>query len=252
MKVSNEVDSHEYTIEQFIDVRERPTAEFHVEVEGTRATFVIDSEITEFINFFWDFGTGSMFPSNNPTYDFRANGTYEVEMVPFSYCFGDTIRQTINIFAPPVAAIERYEDTNCNRKVVSFFNRSANTDGQTEWFFAGGTPSYSKNKDELVIYNKSGAYDIMLVVKNEYGYDTTHQTINVQVSPITHIKRTLCVGESMEVNGVIYDNTRVYGEERIARAAGLCDSVVIVDLKFFNDEIITNLRPIYVQGKQLR
>ncbi len=251
LKVSNEIDAHEYTIEQFIDVREPPKAEFHVEVEGTKATFVIDSEITDFINFFWDFGTGSTFPSNNPTYDFRSNGTYEVAMVPFSYCFGDTIRQTINIFASPVAIIGTHEDTNCSRKIVSFFNRSGNTDGDTEWFFQGGTPSYSKNKDELVIYDKSGTYDVMLVVKNEYGYDTTYQTIHVQVSPLMRINRTLCVGESIEVNGRIYDNTRVYGEERIARGAGLCDSIVIVDLKFLNDEIITNLTPTLCAGETL-
>lgn len=91
----------------------------------------------------------------------------------------------------------------------------------------------------------------MLVVKNEYGYDTTYQTINVQLSPLTRINRTLCVGESIEVNGRIYDNTRVYGEERIARGAGLCDSIVIVDLKFLNDEIITNLTHTLCAGETL-
>lgn len=239
LKVSNDAGEHKYTIEEYIDVRDKPTAEFHPEIDGTKATFVIDSEIDEFINFFWDFGTGSLFPSPEPTYDFRRNGTYEVKLVPFSYCPGDTITQTVVIAALPEAAFRAVEEESCDRKVVSFINQSLNTDDSATWYFPGGTPSTSTNRNQVVVYRESGAYEAMLIVKNEEGQDTITQMIDVAVAPLTRITGTFCESESFVVNGTTYGKERVYGEESIPRGEGLCDSMVIVDIRIEREPITT-------------
>lgn len=250
LKVSNDAGTHEYTIDQYIDVRDKPTAEFHAEIDGTKATFFIDSEIDDFINFFWDFGTGSTFPSPQPTYDFRNNGTYEVKLVPYSFCPGDTITQTITISAPPTATFRAIEEENCDRKVVSFINLSQNNMDNAEWYFPGGSPSISTNKNEVVIYRNSGTYEAMLIASNENGQDTITQMIEVDVSPITRITETLCESEFIVINGTTYGKDKVYGEEHIPRGAELCDSIVIVDLKI-SKEPITHYSELLCAGESI-
>ncbi|UKN02145.1 S8 family serine peptidase [Paracrocinitomix mangrovi] len=41
-----------------------------------------------------------------------------------------------------------------------------------EWFFPGGSPSYSTDEKPLICYDGEGTYDVTLVVKNGVGVDT--------------------------------------------------------------------------------
>lgn len=52
--------------------------------------------------------------------------------------------------------------------------RDISTPPPTEWSweFPGGNPSMSSEQNPVVLYSDNGAYDVQLIIKNDFGYDT--------------------------------------------------------------------------------
>ena len=67
-------------------------------------------------------------------------------------------------------------------------------------------------------------------------------TLNVRVSFTTEIsaeiRQTLCPGESIMVNGNIYNQARPSGTERISNDMG-CDSLILIELSFYEAAVLT-------------
>ena len=73
-----------------------------------------------------------------------------------------------------------------------------------------------------------------LIGASAQGCDSTIQ-INLQFnSPVVNtLQQSLCIGESLMVNGMVYDQSQASGTEVITGgAANGCDSTIIVDLQF--------------------
>ncbi len=239
LTVSNILGEHTYNFQQYIDVKQTQSVDFEVVQNGNMVDIVLDTPPIEFTSFYWDFGNGIMFPSYNPSHNYNQNGTFDITLVPLSYgCPGDTIVKTITISQMPQAAFSTREEASCIRTTVSFMNNSSGDPETYQWFFPGGMPDYSEDFAPFVSYEEAGEYEVTLVVTNEFGRDTTRQIVSVDsVSPMTDINLSLCRGQSVVVNGVVYDESNPFGTESIPIGAE-CDSLINVRLNF--DSVIRN------------
>ena len=87
-----------------------------------------------------------------------------------------------------------------------------------------------------VLFNESNpSQDIYLAGRDRYGCDSTIRVNFFFEAPITvNLDTTLCDGESILINGNIYDETNLSGTERLAGANNNgCDSVVSIQLNYY-------------------
>lgn len=67
---------------------------------------------------------------------------------------------------------------------VTFNDLSSNDPDSWDWFFEGGSPSTSNAQDPgQILYDKLGAYDVRLVVSNEFGTDSVLIENYIRVVP---------------------------------------------------------------------
>ncbi len=52
---------------------------------------------------------------------------------------------------------------------VQFTDLSSNSPDEWEWYFEGGRPTQSNEKNPIVSYSEPGTYDVILTTKNEGG-----------------------------------------------------------------------------------
>ncbi len=232
LRVTNALGEHSYAVEEYIQVRPIPTADFAYDVEGMDVTFNVSTQNEGDMQFNWDFGDGRAYASDAPVHQYHENGMYEVNMLPYDGCMGEAVTQMIAISAPPKAEMKTNLFVTCEQTAVSFTNLSSNTDGKSTWYFPGATPSFSGEQDVTVSYRESGTYEALLIVQNDIATDTIRETITVEVSPRSYFEPTICPGDTVFMNGNIYHQYRLYGIERYARGEGQCDSLVVVNVQF--------------------
>lgn len=100
----------------------------------------------------------------------------------------------------PVASFRNDDTAFCLPKLVQFMDSSKNFATSRKWYFEGGLPSFSTEKNPSVSYTTAGQYDVKLVVGNQYGEDSLelNNYIIAESAPIIDItagKTTLCPGE---------------------------------------------------------
>ncbi len=172
-----------------------------------------DSIVTVNIDFFapaiGDFSTeicpGSNIVFNGTVYD--ENNTNGTEILMGQSANGcDSIVNVSITFSDPV--ISQIEETFCSGAVLT----------------VNGT-DYDEN-------NPTGTEVLPGAAAN--GCDSTIE-INLQFITTVEVDRseTLCPGESISVNGVIYDENNPSGTELIPGGGGICDSLITIDLSFF-------------------
>ncbi len=82
-------------------------------------------------------------------------------------------------------------DNKCAPAKVQFSNKSEFYPDSFFWFFNGASPAQSNEENPEVIYNEGGKFDVSLITKNSFGYDTLimseliqlEEKINLQFSP---------------------------------------------------------------------
>ncbi|NJL77392.1 MAG: hypothetical protein HC892_22525 [Saprospiraceae bacterium] len=127
LKVKNTAGENEYVFQRYITVYEKPTVAFEANIQGTEVQFMMNQPAVFGVNYFWNFGNGLAYPAINPTQRYQRNGQYEVTLVARNErCASDTIRQTIQIAAPPIAKLRLSPQTYCDRTVANFVSISEN------------------------------------------------------------------------------------------------------------------------------
>jgi len=123
------------------------------------------------------------------TMEYPGIGTYDVMMVDSSYCGLDTAIITIQIVAPPFAALTSSQDTICEGETITFNNLSGGGANGYFWNFGDGSgwnPSAGGNVNHT--YNNSGDYIIQVVANINGGTaactDTASLDIHVLPSPL--------------------------------------------------------------------
>jgi PKD repeat protein len=123
--------------------------------------------------YYWDFGNGNTSAEKNPKAYFEKAGQYTVTLIASNADrMKNTFKQTIVVYASPVADVEiNVDESDMKTRKVVFKNKSENADNFI-WNFGDNTTSNSK--EAIHNYNKNGRYSVTLTASSQYGCtDTT-------------------------------------------------------------------------------
>ncbi|MDZ7778287.1 MAG: PKD domain-containing protein [Bacteroidales bacterium] len=92
----------------------------------------------------------------------------------------------------------------CQNEFISFYSDNTNNNYNYQWFFPGGTPSYSnEGNTPEVQYKTPGQYDVTLIVSDDFNQDTKIKSEYIQVLAKPEIElglnKTVCQGEELEI-----------------------------------------------------
>jgi gliding motility-associated-like protein len=133
-------------------------------------------------------------------------------------CFSNTTDTVIVypvVCGPPVAGFS-YNHSICRYSCVTFQDTSVIQPLAYKWYFTGGIPDSSSERNPTVCYNvesgnaPGGKYPIMQIVTNILGQkDTVIDSIIVKISPVAginngHVSETIEVGNAVTLNALNY------------------------------------------------
>ncbi|PCI98845.1 MAG: hypothetical protein COB15_05270 [Flavobacteriales bacterium] len=161
---------------------------------------------------YWGLGYDSIlnwsaWPPTLPlTMEYPGIGTYNAMLIDSSFCGLDTAYITIQIVAPPTAALTISKDTICEGETVTFNNLSGGGANSYSWNFGDGTGWQNMGGGGTsYTYNFTGDYVIQLAVFIAGGTasctDTASIPIHVLPSPVANFNFDNNNGcDSMTVN----------------------------------------------------
>ena len=250
LKVTNAAGSHTIELDDYIEVKGLPEAGFSHTTEGSFGFFTITIE-NDSTDYLWDFGDGFVFPAYNPSHFYFLNGEYEVLLIATNACGSDTTSQIVNIAAPPIADFGITVLSDCPPFEVKFQDQSTASPSNWIWDAEGGSPTNPVGANPVVSYSEPGTYTTTMIVDNGVATDTISKTFSLTAGAVTNINQTLCRGESITVNEVIYDESNPSGTETIEGGTiDGCDSIIHVSLNYF-DENSFNLELQLCQGQSI-
>ncbi len=135
----------------------------------------------------WNFTQGIPGTSNEPRQLVRypLKGTF-----PVSLTVENTAGANTKTISKAITVRDRFKPTaifSASSRQISLGSEVIFTDlstgGPTSWlwYFEGGTPEYSEQKQPVVAYNLDGTYDVKLIVKNNAGIDSIAKEGFIQV-----------------------------------------------------------------------
>ncbi|NOT38104.1 MAG: PKD domain-containing protein, partial [Saprospiraceae bacterium] len=128
----------------------------------------------------WDFGDGTSSTDQNPEHVYR-DGRYDVILSVKNACGTTTTKRTVTIGAKPIAGFSVTNSNGCVPYTVKFQNNSTATAQTFEWFFPGGNPSTSTDKEPTITYSTIGNYDVKLIARAGVESDSITQVSFIKV-----------------------------------------------------------------------
>lgn len=170
------------TKDKYITIDSLPLPLFDANINGANVTF--DNNSLYFKSHHWDFGDGTSSTEENPSHTYK-DGRYDVVYTASNGCGSSKLKKTITIGSKPIAGFTVANPKGCVPYTVQFQNTSTNTAKFFTWYFQGGNPSTSTDKEPLVQYNSVGKYDVKLVASSGPESDSISQSqyITVQEGP---------------------------------------------------------------------
>ncbi len=159
---------------------------------------------------------------------------------PNALCSNDTLRFDLNVNAElPATLYLSYQFANKTvyDTLIAFTNPYPAVLVPSVWGATPGNVVVTVDKIKDVQCERSGL----------------NTSLNFVLNPKreTTIQPTLCKGSQLIVNGIIYDENKPSGVEIVPSGlAGVCDSVIQVNLKYY-PEARGNARPVVCQGDQI-
>jgi PKD repeat protein len=163
-------------------IRSRPIPIFTHIVNNNKVAFTNGS--SNGLNFRWNFGDGGVDTGRSPVYTYAVQDTYRVTLTVSNECGTETYSNIVNLNTPPFSDYTANGVDACPPSKVSFINNSSDNVRKFYWWFPGGTPDTSTQKNPTVQYNRIGAYDVRLIVENGYGRDTSFKKGFVRINDI--------------------------------------------------------------------
>ncbi len=179
---SNGAGSDTVTVDHYIVVQGKPTADFSDIVSGLVASF--SNLSTNADTYEWDFDDNMTSTDSDPIHSYSNPGTYQVRLIASNGCGSDTIFHTVTILDQPIIAGFAADTTaGCAPLTVQFSDLSTNMPSAWNWSFPGGTPSTSTDQNPQVVYNNAGSFAVTLIVSTNAGNKDTITVQNyIQVS----------------------------------------------------------------------
>jgi PKD repeat protein len=144
---------------------------------GNDLTISFTDQSNGAVQWFWDFGDGTISTSQNPTHTYAMSGTVEVCMIAYNLCTSDTICQSVIVQCPTFIADFTFEASNYT---VSFSDESDNTAMHWSWDFGDGQTSALQSP--IHVYAQEGEYNVCLISSDDCSSDTMCQIVTVIIS----------------------------------------------------------------------
>ncbi|MFK7935248.1 MAG: PKD domain-containing protein, partial [Saprospiraceae bacterium] len=207
LKVTNETGQNMLTEQDYIFIRELPTANFSLELVGNRINLTNLSVNAD--SYFWSFGDSFTSMRENPSHDYFEDGFYVVQLIAENGgCQPDTFSQSIVIEQNAVVAVFGVDNPQgCPGLEVNFLNESVNA-ARIEWLFPGGNPATSDLTNPVVNYDSSGIFPVSLIAVNGLERDTFTQENAVEVLDAAVADFTYSVDRFT----ITFDNLSRFGE----------------------------------------
>jgi PKD repeat protein len=170
-------------------IRSRPIPIFTHIVNNNKVAFTNGS--SNGLNFRWNFGDGGVDTGRSPVYTYVVQDTYRVTLTVSNECGTETYSNIINLNTRPFSDYTANGIDACPPSKVSFINNSSDNVRKYYWWFPGGTPDTSTQKNPTIQYNRIGSYDVRLIVENGYGRDTSFKKGFVRINDIPSPKFTV-------------------------------------------------------------
>lgn len=124
------------------------------------------------ISYLWDFGDGATSTEKDPIHKFETSGVKSVTLTVTNDCGQTSTTIVVVVIFPPSAEFSSDKNTGCGAQTITFEDLSTEGAVQWLWYFEGGSPSTSTDKNPVVQYNTPGSYDVTLIASNSIGSDT--------------------------------------------------------------------------------
>lgn len=161
----------------FITIDSLPFADFNPVVNVSTVKF---NNLTLYgKSYKWDFGDGKTSTEKSPEHVYP-DGRYEVKLTATNTCGNTVIKKIITVGARPIAGFAAPQK-GCIPYTVKFQNTSTATAQTFEWFFPGGNPSSSTDREPVVTYSSIGNYDVKLIARAGVESDSITQTSYITV-----------------------------------------------------------------------
>jgi PKD repeat protein len=163
-----------------------PTPAFTYKVQNQ--TVVFTNVTVENAKWAWKFGDGKASTDKNPTNTYANNGTYNVILSANNSCGARTITKSIPVFSTtPTAAFQANILKGCSPLQVQFNNLSTTAQNYS-WIFQGAKNNLSTDKNPIVIYEKEGVFDVLLVAYNGSFSDTLLVKKMIRVTSVPKVQ----------------------------------------------------------------
>jgi gliding motility-associated-like protein len=169
-------------------------------------TAIFDNTSLAGLQFFWDFGDGSVSTDPTPEHVYPDTGTYTIRLtvIDTTTCNKiDSTQQTITVSSKPLSRFGFGPNPPVANTATVFFNKSSGG-VKYEWLFGDGFSETKTSPDTAMhLYNRTDTFNACLVVFNQYGCtDTSCQTVATLINPLLDVPNAFTPGRFGE-NGII-------------------------------------------------
>ncbi|MBK7811411.1 MAG: PKD domain-containing protein [Saprospiraceae bacterium] len=179
----NNLESDTIAVQDYIEVKQAPTASFQNSITGFNVFF--NNTSLEDGSYFWDFGDNKNSTEKNPTHNYGVEGEFNVRLIVENQCGIDTFEKIIAVYLIPKVNFAADTIRGCAPFNVKFLDRSSIDVIEWNWQFENGMPMVSFEQNPTVRFNSAGKYTIKLTVKNTNGTNAETKLRFIEViSPV--------------------------------------------------------------------
>jgi PKD repeat protein len=157
----------------------------------------------------WSFPGGNPSSSTEvfPKVTYSTPGVYNVSLIGINEAGRDTVEfEDFVVVRPVVAEFESNSQTGCAGLQVEYTQSALCNADSFEWFFDGGVPSSSILQNPTVTYPTAGFFDVILIVKNQFGADTVTKNLYAQVLAPPVVVATATDNINFSIHGTVTAN----------------------------------------------
>ncbi len=161
--------SRTITKKLYVTIDSLPDAEFTHSINNNTVLFTSQARYAK--SHYWVFGDNTTGTGLDPSHDYL-EGRYEVLYIVTNACGNDTAKTIITVGAKPIAGFQVSNSKGCTPFKLQFNNTSTAAATAYRWYFPGGNPSTSTDKNPLVTYDNPGKFDVSLYAYNNFFSDS--------------------------------------------------------------------------------
>ncbi|MFH1701609.1 MAG: PKD domain-containing protein [Candidatus Zixiibacteriota bacterium] len=201
------------TREQYIIVKNGPTADFTLEASGNCAPMNVNfyDQSTNADSWYWDFGDGATSNEQHPYHTYRYPGYYTVTLLVSNECGDDEMRRVdiIYVESGPLAGFTVEHSIFCVNQDIEFLNTSQSA---TSWFWEFGDGATSTDYSPTHQYGASGYYTVSQTAFNDCGDDKETKVEFIYITPSPIAEFSYNPGEGCEPLTVEFTSQSQYAD----------------------------------------